>query len=48
MDPVLINRAEDPTTEQDPDSEIVKMLLECIVLLCQTRSIREFLRKAKV
>lgn len=32
----------------EPDLEVMRMLLECIVLLCQRRGLREELRKRKV
>lgn len=46
MDPKLQKPADDKQPE--PDIGIVLMLLECILLLCQRRIIREMLRKRKV
>lgn len=48
MDPLLWLQAENPSKQPDNDRDCVKMLLECIVLLCQTRSTRQFLRAQKV
>jgi hypothetical protein len=48
MDPVLWMQAADPDKKLEPDLEIMKMLLECIILLCQRRGVREELRKRKV
>lgn len=45
MDPVLWMQPGDKVPE--PQKDILKMLLECILLLCQTRAIREELRKCK-
>lgn len=48
MSPVWWLLAESPDRLPDPEVDIQKMLLECIVLLCQRRGIREELRKMKV
>jgi len=48
MDPVVWMQAANPEKKIEPDLEIVKMLLECIILLCQRRGLREELRKRKV
>ena len=48
MDVVLCMEAENPKKAPEKSIEILKMLLESLVLLCQTRGIREQLRKAKV
>jgi hypothetical protein len=48
MDPVLFLSAEDPEKTWEPETDILLMLLESIVLFCQRRGIREELRKKKV
>lgn len=48
MDPLVWMQAEDPNRRPDPNLDVVKMLLECIVLLCQRRVIRQELRAKKV
>lgn len=48
MDPVLWMRAENPDTKADSIVDLVKLSLDCITLLCQTRPIREDLRKRQV
>jgi hypothetical protein len=48
MDPLLWMLADDPDKEFESDVNIRKMLLECLLLLCQTRSIRTYLRNKKV
>ena len=48
MDPMLWLQAENSKKQSDPAPDIVKMLLECIILLCQRRGVREELRKRKV
>lgn len=48
MEPILWMKAEDVDKTLEPDLEIMKMLLECIILLCQKRGMREELRKLKV
>lgn len=48
MDPLLFLNAEDPEKKWEPEMDILLMLLECIVLLCQRRGIREELRRKKV
>eukprot|EP01036_Dinobryon_divergens_P029003 gene29004-38046_t len=53
MDPILWIHAEQlvadsPARRPDCKLDVMKMLLECIVLLCQRRMIREELRKRKV
>lgn len=40
--------AEDTNKRPDADINIVIMLMECVVLLCQTRIIRSILRREKV
>jgi len=40
--------AEDESKRPDSDINIVIMLMECVVLLCQTRVIRNILRKERV
>lgn len=48
MDPILWMKSEDVDKTQEPELDIMKMLLECIILLCQKRGMREELRKRKV
>ena len=48
MDPVLWLQAENPQKKVEPEQDILKMLIECLQLLCQRRGIREELRKRKV
>ena len=48
MDPLVWMQAEDPNRRPESDLDVVKMLLECIVLLCQRRVIRQELRAKKV
>ena len=48
MDPVLWLAAENPDRQAEPDLEVMKLLLECLVLLCQKRYMRNELRKRKV
>jgi len=48
MDPVLWMQAANPDKKLEPDFGIMRMLLECIILLCQRRGLREELRKRKV
>jgi hypothetical protein len=48
MDPTIWLQAQNPDKKFENDIEIMKMLLECIVLLCQRRGMREELRKRKV
>mmetsp|Transcript_50634 Transcript_50634/g.100035 ORF Transcript_50634/g.100035 Transcript_50634/m.100035 type:complete len:322 (+) Transcript_50634:26-991(+) len=48
MNPILWLQAEVPDRVYEPELDIMKMLLECIVLLCQRRGIREELRKLRV
>ena len=48
MDPQLWMLAEDPTRRPDANTAVLKMLLECLLLLCQRRAGREELRKRKV
>eukprot|EP01032_Pedospumella_encystans_P020656 gene20656-23462_t len=48
MNPLWWLLASDPERLPEPDLEIMRMLLECIVLLCQRRGLREELRKRKV
>ena len=48
MNPQIAALAEDESKRPDSDINIVIMLMECVVLLCQTRIIRNILRKEKV
>ena len=48
MDPRIWMAADDATKKYEPDVGVRKMLLECIVLLCQKKSQRHDLRKWKV
>jgi Domain of unknown function (DUF383)/Domain of unknown function (DUF384) len=48
MDPILWLNAEDPLKKWEPEIDILIMLLECIILLCLKRGIREELRKRQV
>ena len=48
MNPLIFILAENEDRKPDEDSTVLEMLLECIVLLCQTRFIRNILRKSKV
>lgn len=48
MDPVLWLNAQNPTKKWEPETDILLMLLECVILLCQKRGIREELRKRQV
>lgn len=48
MDPILWLNAEDPLKKWEPEVDILTMLLECIILLCQKRGIRDELRKKQV
>eukprot|EP01031_Cornospumella_fuschlensis_P027318 gene27318-32999_t len=48
MDPVLWLAAENSDRKAEPDLEVMKLLLECLVLLCQKRYMRNELRKRKV
>lgn len=48
MDPVLWLAAENPDKKLEPDLEVMKLLLDCLVLLCQKRYLRKELRKRKV
>ena len=48
MNPLLWMAAEDPDKTYESDVTIRVLLLECLLLLCQTRGIREELRKKKV
>ena len=48
MDPILFLSAEDPLKTWEPEIDILHMLLECLILLCQRRGIREELRKRKI
>jgi hypothetical protein len=48
MDPLVWMQAEDPHRRPESNLDVVKMLLECIVLLCQRRVIRQELRAKKV
>ncbi len=48
MDPTLWMQAENTKKKSEPEPDIAKMLLECIILLCQRRGIREELRRRKV
>lgn len=48
MDPLLWLNAENPAKKWESEMDILIMLLECVILLCQKRGIREELRKRKV
>ena len=48
LDPRIWMQADNPDKQLDPDLEVVKMVLECLVLLCQRRVMREELRKMHV
>mmetsp|Transcript_27805 Transcript_27805/g.26623 ORF Transcript_27805/g.26623 Transcript_27805/m.26623 type:complete len:399 (-) Transcript_27805:51-1247(-) len=48
MEPKLWISAENPAKKWEPEIDILMMLLECIILLCQKRGIREELRKKNV
>jgi hypothetical protein len=48
MEESLALMADNPETKPNADIEIIKMLLDCIMLLCQKRWTREHLRKKKV
>lgn len=43
----MFHQAENSDAKVEPHRDIMKMLLECIVLLCQRRGVREQLRKLK-
>jgi hypothetical protein len=47
MDPVLWMQADNADKQIEPERDIMKMLLECIILLCQRRGLREELRKKR-
>lgn len=48
MEPKLWISAENPAKKWEPEVDILMMLLECVILLCQKRGIREQLRKKNV
>jgi len=48
MDPLIWMNAEIPDKKKDNDDDIIKMLLECIILLCQKRAMRDYIRKCKI
>lgn len=48
MDPLVWMQAESPDTRPEPDLGLAKMLLECLLLLCQRRGLRQELRRRKV
>jgi len=48
MDPILWMQASNPDKLPEQDPEVLKMLIECLVLLCQEKSSRDILRKRKV
>lgn len=48
MDPLVWMQAESPDTRPEPDLGMAKMLLECLLLLCQRRGLRQELRRRKV
>ena len=48
MDPRLWLAAEDKNKKYEPDVGVRKMLLECIILLCQKKPQRDILRKWRV
>jgi len=41
-------QASNPNKSSEPELDILVMLLECVVLLCQRRGVREELRKRRV
>jgi len=48
MSPLLWMQASNPNKSSEPELDILVMLLECVVLLCQRRGVREELRKRRV
>jgi len=48
MDPVLWMAAADPKKTHEPKIDILIMILECIILLCQARAGRDTLRKLRI
>ena len=48
MDPLIWMNAESSDKKKDSDDDIIKMLLECLILLCQKRAMRDFIRKSKI
>eukprot|EP01034_Spumella_vulgaris_P026921 gene26921-33570_t len=48
MDVLLWMAAESPNKTVETERDILKMMLECVILLCQRRGVREVLRKGKV
>jgi len=48
MDPILWMQAANSVKTCEQDSDILKMLLECLLLLCQSKPSRIELRKRKV
>ena len=47
MDVILWMQADNPDKKVEPEQDIMAMLLDCVILLCQKRGIREELRKGK-
>jgi hypothetical protein len=48
MDPILWMQAANLKKTSEEDGSILKMLLECVLLLCQDRESRDILRQRKV
>ena len=48
MDPPIWLSAEDASKQHEQEADILKMLIECVLLLCNRRPLREELRKRKV
>lgn len=48
MDERLVQEAENPLKVVEKDLEVMKLLLECVLLLCQKRVMREAMRRKKV
>ena len=48
MDPLLWMSAENTTKKVEPNKALMHMMLDCILLLCARRGIREELRRRKV
>ena len=48
MDPKLWMAAKNPNKKVEENNDCIQMLLECILMLCTRRLIREELRKRKV
>lgn len=48
MDPILWMQANNSSKTCERDSDILKMMVECLLLFCQSRPSRDELRKRKV